>query len=211
MDAESSNRRGVQHKSSTSPAQVQHKSSRSEVAPNRTHHEVTFFCSLLLLSCCGGGGGRCGRVCCSRGLCLLRLRAENLCSSSTAPRAVCPSAASPPVRALRAASPAAAPLPPSCCPLLSVARHPAPLLSAATSPVRCAPSAPMCSSAYPARLMQFLCGVLCCRKAALRRLPLACAVVPASVPAYVPRLLHCPAPTPVAVRLRRNRRCRYSL
>ena len=64
--------------SSTSPAQVQHKSSRSEVAPNRTHHEVTFVCSLLLLSCCGGGGGRCGRVCCGRGLCLLRLRAGRL-------------------------------------------------------------------------------------------------------------------------------------
>ena len=47
MDAESSNRRGVQHKSSTSPTQVQHKSSRSEVAPNRTHHEVTFVYSLL--------------------------------------------------------------------------------------------------------------------------------------------------------------------
>ena len=50
----------------TSPAQVQHKSSRSEVAPNHTHYEVTFVYSLLLLSCCGGGGRRCGMVCCGR-------------------------------------------------------------------------------------------------------------------------------------------------
>ena len=32
-------------------------------------------CSLRLLACCGGGGRLCGRVCCGRGLCLLRQRA----------------------------------------------------------------------------------------------------------------------------------------
>ena len=32
-------------------------------------------CSLRLLACRGGGGRLCGRVCCGRGLCLLRQRA----------------------------------------------------------------------------------------------------------------------------------------